>query len=288
MNRKQFIDEVINSNECPTEFKKIYEGFTRYQELALNTLKAFHKVCVANGIDYQLAYGSLLGAIRDGGQIPWDYDIDVFVPFDQKVKLINALTKDLPDNYYFYCPENSPSCRHMIMRVSPRGYRSEALHVDVFYLIGTPNNELERKKYISQVRKVSKARFYKLVDIKDKAKGRPRHAAKLLLGKLRYGFLSVSEIDRRYKQLCNRYTLKNSKVCVSADQFADWYEFPCNVMTDIISYGTGDGEFMIPRNYDKVLKIEYGDYNNVPKLSGRLEELMRHYSLLERYEKEKA
>ena len=48
---------------------------------------------------YQLAYGSLLGAIRDGGQITWDYDIDVFIPYEERGQLIEALNRDLKSEF---------------------------------------------------------------------------------------------------------------------------------------------------------------------------------------------
>ncbi len=88
MDSSQFVNEVLNSDICPEGFEAIYEGFQTYQSDVLKVLKEFHRVCEKNGVTYQLAFGSLLGAIRDGGQIPWDYDIDVIVPFEEKGKLM--------------------------------------------------------------------------------------------------------------------------------------------------------------------------------------------------------
>ena len=98
MNQKEFYNEVKDSNICPDNFEKIYDEFQKYQKATLSTLKEFHRVCEINNIRYQLAYGSLLGAIRDGGQIPWDYDIDVILPIEEKSTLIKALDRDLNNN----------------------------------------------------------------------------------------------------------------------------------------------------------------------------------------------
>ena len=144
MNAQEFINEVHNSGIMPVDFDKNYTEFQKYQQMAIDALNDFHRVCEKNRIDYQLASGSLLGAIRDNGQIPWDYDVDVYVPFQQKRELIEALKKDLDAKYYFYCPEVNPRCRHMIIRITPKGYRSEYVHVDVFYITGTPDNSLQR------------------------------------------------------------------------------------------------------------------------------------------------
>lgn len=51
-----------------------------YQKVELNILKQIHDFCESRGITYFLYYGSLLGAIRHGGPIPWDDDIDIAMP----------------------------------------------------------------------------------------------------------------------------------------------------------------------------------------------------------------
>ena len=167
MNKDDFEKEVLSSDICPKNFRDIYKEFVSYQKLAMNTLNEFHRVCEKNGVPYQLAYGSLLGAIRDNGQIPWDYDTDVFVPFEEKEHLINALKSDLDSNYYFYCPENNEKCRHVIMRLAPNGYRTEVLHVDVFYLVGSPGSAIEREKYVTSIKRLADSRYEKLVSISD-------------------------------------------------------------------------------------------------------------------------
>ena len=70
MNHAEFLEEVKSSPLCPENFEAIYADFQGFQKAALNTLKEVHRVCENNAIAYQVAYGSLLGLIRDGGQIP--------------------------------------------------------------------------------------------------------------------------------------------------------------------------------------------------------------------------
>ena len=135
MNNKQFYDEVVNSNLCPDGFDEIYRDFRKFQDLAMKTLLVFHQICEENSIHYQLAFGSLLGAIRDNGQIPWDYDIDVFIRAEDRKKLIEALHSQLDKHYYFFCPESDPKCTHSIIRLAPKGYNTAYLHVDVFLKI---------------------------------------------------------------------------------------------------------------------------------------------------------
>lgn len=55
--------------------------------------------------------------------------------------------------------------------VGAKGYRSEALHVDVFYYVGTPNSVEERKLHIEQIKRTAHTRYCKLVNCKEEAGG---------------------------------------------------------------------------------------------------------------------
>lgn len=59
----------------------------------LSLLKAFHKLCMENDIKYSLHAGTLLGAVREKGFIPWDDDIDVTITRDEYNKLLKALDR---------------------------------------------------------------------------------------------------------------------------------------------------------------------------------------------------
>ena len=287
MNRETFLQEVLSSGKGPADFAEIYARFNEYQDRAMDTLRELHRVCEKNNISYQLAYGSLLGAIRDGGQIPWDYDIDVFVPYEQKQALIEALRRDLGEDYYFRCPETDAKCRGVAMRLAPKGYRSEVLHVDVFYLTGAPEDPEERKQHVRQIREASWIRFYKLSDIMAEGKGHPKIMLELAVGKLRKMFRSVNAAWSRYQTFCGKYPARSSKICISADVYADWYEFPAEYIWETKLIRTNDGEFRIPVHYDEVLTMIYKDYRKSPSLEQRIYEVLVHHERLERFHKDK-
>ena len=73
----------------------------RLQLHMLDILVEFDRVCRKNNIDYWLEYGTLIGAARHGGFIPWDDDLDVTLLKKDRKKLIEALKKDLQPPYYF-------------------------------------------------------------------------------------------------------------------------------------------------------------------------------------------
>ena len=66
----------------------------------LDILKAIDKICKKHDIQYFLAAGSLLGAVRHKGFIPWDDDVDLYMKVDDYFKFIEVCKKELSDEYY--------------------------------------------------------------------------------------------------------------------------------------------------------------------------------------------
>lgn len=279
MTSDEFLSEVLNNEKSPTGFFELYETFQFYQKEAWKTLVEFVYVCDNNNITYQLAFGSLLGAIRDNGQIPWDYDVDVFVPFEEKERLIEALNRDLGDGYYFYCPQVDKNCRHFIMRLAPKGYNTEVLHVDVFYLTGLADNREEGTEQIRLIKKLALLRFHKLVNLITQIKYSPRSLFSLILGRLKSMIFSLDKINNSYELICSKYSAKDSEYCILADQFSDWYKFS-NEIWNTIDINIGGMKFKIPANYEYVLKELYGDYLILPPLANRIKELKFHLKYL--------
>ena len=86
------------------------------QEYLLGMLKEIHEICEKNGISYYIGRGTLLGAVRNGGFLPWDDDADILMPYDSWLKFKEACKTDLPANRHLGGPDLSESYGHLIPR----------------------------------------------------------------------------------------------------------------------------------------------------------------------------
>ena len=66
----------------------------------LKIMKEIDRICKKNGIIYYLAYGTLLGAVRHKGFIPWDDDVDLFMDLKSYRKFCKVCKKDLGSDYF--------------------------------------------------------------------------------------------------------------------------------------------------------------------------------------------
>ena len=86
------------------------------QERLVELLGEVDKICRDNGIVYYVGGGAALGAIRGGGFMPWDDDIDLHITRDNWHKLIKAMETQLPPDRLFVCTENDDLYRNPLGR----------------------------------------------------------------------------------------------------------------------------------------------------------------------------
>lgn len=88
----------------------------RVQQIQVELLKEFDKICRKYNLRYNISFGTLLGAVRHKGFIPWDDDIDVTMPADDFNRLDSIMKKELDETKYYYrCPENEEN-NHLIFK----------------------------------------------------------------------------------------------------------------------------------------------------------------------------
>lgn len=148
-----FENEVRNGFYVPTMMKRCWAA-----EIEITLL--VDSICKKHNIRYFAAYGTLLGAVREAGFIPWDDDIDLFMLRGDYERFLMVLDNELPDGFGYTCRRKNFGTTNGVTAISYTGvatYEKEALEknhgfifpasVDVFPLDNIPDSPEEQQSF---------------------------------------------------------------------------------------------------------------------------------------------
>jgi lipopolysaccharide cholinephosphotransferase len=126
------------------------------QKQDLEILKWFHKTCTDNSLRYYLVAGSMLGAVRHKGFIPWDDDIDLGLSRKDYEKLKKVFDKYFSDSYELRCPNTDYPNGNRFMQIFKRGtvlktlggenpLQPQCISIDIFPYDYVPMNPIVRR-----------------------------------------------------------------------------------------------------------------------------------------------
>ncbi len=250
----------------------------------LEIAKAFHDICERNKIPYFMLGGTMLGAVRHKGIIPWDDDMDFGVPREYFEKLKKTLREELPSNMEAMSVETSESIILDIIKIQDKRTlvrelfrenleESFGVNVDVFPLDRTLyGNNTFRAKMAEVLKNIQQYRFLSL-------KSRPIHKkiAALIIKTLLFC------IDRETIINIIRNNFADKQGGYIANYYGAWGRkeiIPHEIMEPAILYKFEDTNFYGVRNYDSYLTSLYGDYMMLPP------EEKRHFHLTDVYWKD--
>ncbi len=221
-------------------------------------LRAVDKICSEYNLTYTLGYGSVLGAVRHKGFIPWDSDIDILIPYPEMKAFREAMEEGLPDNMELLQWDKTSNYHPCFDRVIYKGINHAEIHIDVFPLCGLPDNSEEKVKFIRKCQRTYKFFHCKYQDV------RYSHKNKVVLICLIKALLQLypdSLIRKKYKEFQMKYDYNNAKEVYSISSCYDVRDFTVKEdIFDTIRVPFDDMEVPIPRNYDRYLTHLYGDY----------------------------
>lgn len=205
--------EVIDGYEVSAEMKKVWQ-------VELDILSEIDRICKKHKIKYFLFDGSLLGAIRHGGIIPWDDDIDIAMTRDEFNKFAEVAGKELEKPYFFQTTLNDKVFRSIgqvrnseTTAIMYREFLKEAnqgIFVDIFIIDKLPMNKVKRaiqRKRCTIMK--SLLRFYRVYECKEKY-GVKSKVIKFLLD-IFYGIVGYERFFKHYEKVCAKYNKTDSK-----------------------------------------------------------------------------
>jgi len=252
--------------------------FEETKQVELEILEKVAGFCDAHGIRYYLGFGTLIGTIRHKGFIPWDDDIDIWIPRCDYNRFLEIFPqKNNNDRYELVSPYSKKS-RHSFAKIIDTktlkiekgvdySYGAMGVDLDIFPLDGQPESDEEFNKYYN------KKRFYYIIY--------NFAITKFNFGSLKYRLLKLAlfwtkffkvAIVKRCDRISAKYAYETSQVVGSTaslyntrkERFKkEWFEeYKIAVFEN--------REFKIPAGYDNILRTLYGDYMKLPPEKERL------------------
>ena len=158
-------------------------GIDKLKQIQLDMLKDIHTFCVEHEIRYSLAFGTLLGAVRHKGYIPWDDDIDIMMPREDYNRFIRSYGNqtykiaDMSVNPNYGLPFAKVEDVLTVIEENVEGESVFGVYIDVFPVDSIPDNMLARRSFYKM-----KSLLNTLFDLKTVRLNKSRSLLKLLVG----------------------------------------------------------------------------------------------------------
>ncbi len=247
------------------------EELRRLQLTQLEILKVVDSFCRRHKIHYSLYAGSLLGAVRHKGFIPWDDDLDIFMTRHEYNRFIGLWMQEKPEGYLIQNKELSPSFTQSFTKIRKdhtaflqfeweRGKYHTGIFIDVFPVDRMPERKLQRLIFLAD------CLFYQLYtrEFVPPAAGRITKLITAVL--LKTSTKNMRKRRRRWH--FNRIVRYNRDhdlplVCIERTQTLG-QQLPSGLMDKYVDLPFEDMSAMCIKDWDTYLRVKFNDYMKLP------------------------
>ncbi len=259
-------------------------SFNEQREILLDVLDLFANRCEQKGLRYTLAWGSLLGAVRHKGMIPWDDDIDVAMPRPDYERFIESITEEPLSDKIHWIDHKHPvkayypfmfgklGRKDTVIKYPDLGDEYEIeLAIDVFPFDGAPSVE-EYLKIADESYDITLL-INRCVCMPGPGRGPIRMRAALARRRLRQIFVYKSWIGRRF-DIITKYDFDKCPVCGSlsnGNYKGIHYNIPSDFFNNTVMMPFEGREYRCLKDYDISLERVFENYMELPPEEERVD-----------------
>lgn len=263
--------ETICGYEVSARMKRIWA-------MELGMVEKFVEVCRKHDLEYMIMGGTLLGAVRHKGFIPWDNDIDILMPRKDFNKLLEVGPEAFKSPLFFQTPVTEES-RFFSTYVKIRNGNGTAatredyesgincgVFIDIFCLDEIPDSPLVRRFYFRHLNEISKMQRFALgKTLQGGFTNQIKHFIQHFVYRFVYHNPNSATLFELYQKVAGSYAGKNCRK-VAHQAFGYWENFIWDKKDweAQIKLDFEDLKLDAPKGYDAILKHQYGDYMKLP------------------------
>ena len=238
------------------------------QKIETEMLREIVLILKTHHVNYFLAFGSALGAVRHNGPIPWDHDVDLFIWLDDVDSVVDLLRNNLSDRFIVDYDREKGTHLTMFPRVCLAHTVSDTIHIDLFLLYGLVDCQKKRRRQYKQLTTLHKI----LAHYKNRSHFVRNNALFKFCAKLEeFLFLPITNkwLKMKYFKIAQKYNNENSEYVGYVGMGKGDAFFRRSL------FGTGENSHYdgiivsLPDQYDEYLQECYGDYMQYPSFEER-------------------
>ena len=262
------------------------EILRKVQLAQLDMAKEFKRICNKNNINYFMDSGTLLGAVRHKGFIPWDDDLDFGMLREDYEKFLKIATAELDSKYFLQTWKNDDGFPYGFSKIRKKntvyveaidqktsGHKE--LWIDIFPYDVYPDNVDCRKE---QGKKLMKYRYTLMMKVGMTPWARHRSIIEKIVVFCKYiPYIMLSKvktkeelIENSEEEMMKYNSTKSANVFPQGGgvPYGKWV-IPNECVEETVLLPFEDDEFMAPKKYNEYLTLSYGDYMKLPPIEKR-------------------
>lgn len=258
----------------------LYDGKLKYiRDMELELLAHVDRICRANNIQYFLSGGTMLGAVRHKGFIPWDDDIDIAMLREDFEKFKQVAKEQLPKKYQYQSHTNKDGYHYFFDKITIKDTYFSTKYSDGFDMLKGISMDIFVFDKTSDKKFFQKLHYKKLMLLRLLMNVRwinkPRKDKSYMLSKLLLPVLRLFSMDfysKRYDKLLRKYEKKKTSTVLPPATDHKWRGvMPKHWFENVTDAPFENVMSYIPTGYDNYLKQWYGDdYMDLLPLSQRV------------------